>query len=138
MLADGVAEAEGVHADLAGGSGALSAAAEDGGFAVVLAQGGADGPRQGDRRAGGGVLLEAVVGLGDLDVVVAPEGGGDLPDYAEQHVHADGHVGGVDDGDVVGGVGDGGGLAFRQPGRADHHRHAALAAEGQVLHRALG
>ena len=52
--------------------------------------------------AAGGVLLEAVVLFDNFDVEVLAEHGGGLAHEVEQDVHADAHIGAVDDGDRAG------------------------------------
>ena len=76
--------------------------------------------------AGRSIDLAPVVGLEYLDVVVGrrqdPRG---LLDQAEQHVHAERIVARLDDGDALGGLGDGGFLFRREAGGADHHAGSA-------------
>ena len=66
------------------------------------------GGRIGDHQGGaaGGVHLPAVVPLHDLNVVAVPQHGSGLLDQLQQHIDAQGHIGGAEDGDLQGGGAD--------------------------------
>ena len=61
--------------------------------------------RVGDHQGGarGGVHLPAVVALHDLDVVAVAQDGGGLPYQLQEHIDAQGHIGGAEDGHSAGG-----------------------------------
>ncbi len=63
------------------------------------------GRRVGDHQGGarGGVHLPAVVALHNLDVVAVPQDGSGLLHQLQQHIDAQRHVGGAEDGHVTGG-----------------------------------
>lgn len=79
----------------------LAASAVDEAVGIGAIRGFADVLSEGHGAATGGVLLESVVLLDDLDVVVFAQHGGRLADQSEQDVHADAHVRAVDDGDLA-------------------------------------
>jgi len=76
-----------------------------------------------------------MVRLGNLDVVVLAERGGDLADDLQQQVHADGHIRRLNDCDARGGIRHLSQLRFRQARRAYDHRNLALPADLQPVHR---
>ena len=82
--------------------------------------------------AGGGVDLAPVVGLEDLDVLVAGrQGAGGLGDQAHQHVDAQREVAGADDGDLARAAWRWRRAARRrEAGRADHQGRAAARGAG--------
>src|SRR4051794_15297085 len=117
-----------MHADLAALAGGFVAmAAED--EAVALFVGGAeDRVGQFQRCAGGRILFEAVMDFVDFDVVVLAEKfcgfGGEL----EENKNGQRHVGGLKDGNVGGGLLNGGVIGILQSRRSDEHGDAAIAA----------
>ena len=138
MLPHHVAHAQGVDADLVGLALVLAGAAEDV-FRVrpLLLHG--VGQKEGG--AAGGVGLAVVVGLDDLHVAAAEDGGG-LLHQAGQEGHAHGHVIGLEDGDglgpllqdgeLLGGVAGGGGHQGQVAGLAVVHQLPGAGVVGEV------
>src|SRR5579884_843564 len=128
VATDLVADAQGVHADLAAlASGVVAVAVEDQ-RVPRLVRGLEDRVGQAERRAGGGIFLETMMGLDDLDVIVVAQSSSHLGGDLEQQVHAQAHVGGLEDRDLLGGDIDGGVVGVLEARGADHHRDAAVAA----------
>src|SRR6202041_721514 len=69
------------------------------------------------------VFLETVMGLDDFDVVVVAEQFGDFAGDLEQQVHAQAHVGGLQDRDIGGGLVDDRMVGGLQARGADDHRN---------------
>ncbi len=69
-----------------------------------------------------------MMGLEYLDVEVGRQGAGRLAHQAKQQVHPQREVARLDDGDPPGGLAHDALLVLGHAGRADHQRHAAVAA----------
>ena len=105
VLADDVAAADGLHADLfLGPLAADPFAVEVGHFVVVAPEGLGHHLTHADRGAGGGVLLQFVVRFDDLHVEIVAEDLCHIREDLEADVDADRHVGGQHDRDRRGPV----------------------------------
>ncbi len=139
MLPDDVPGAEREDSDLALRALARqSLPAVDGHLVQLAPERGGHDLRHAERGAARRILLEAVVGLGDLDVVLVAErlrhGGEEL----ERDIRRDRHVGREEDRRPAGELGDLGAVGRREAGRADHRPGARLRDEPEVLERGLG
>ena len=119
VVTDDGAAAEGVDGDLSARALADDAvAAVDGLVIEVDAAALGEGLGKAEGGAAGCVLLVAVVHLNDLGVVGVVKDLGGAADEAEKEVDAEGEVGGEAEGDLLGGVIDGGALLGGEAGGA--------------------
>ena len=91
------------------------------------------GRRVGDHQGGaaGGVHLPVVMPLHDLHIVVAAQDGSGPAHQLQQHIDAQGHVPGAEDGHQLGGLVDGGQLLLRVAGGGQDQGDLAGGAELQ-------
>src|SRR4051812_14116932 len=92
VVSDHIAQAQRVHADLAGAAGAGLAAAPMDEVGAGATGGGEDGIGDAEGGPGWRIDLLVVVRLDDLDVEIRPERLRQLRSGAEHHVHAYRHV----------------------------------------------
>ena len=137
VLAGIAARPDGVDADLAGGSSTCSLASMTDATVEIFPACGGDRARERQGGAGRGVHLVAVVRFDDLDVV-AGERANERRQDGEGRVHAWTHVGGVEDGDALGGRSQHRHLARVESGRAADQRYAATGARPRLRQRLPG
>ena len=121
VLAGRVAAAQGGETDIAGASRPRHAVAHLLRHCAQLdppPRGG--GPAERQRRARGGIDLVAMVHFENLDVVVGAERRAHLLHQGQQKIHAEAHIGGLHDGRLGGGGGQGGLVLGFQSRGADH------------------
>ena len=125
VVADDVAAAQGLDADLVGAAGAdVAVARVAGGRRQVAAGRLGERLSQVQRGPRGGVLLVPVVGLDDLHVVVGAEGAGGVRHQPQHDVDADRVVRRVHHRDVQGRDVERGARVRAEPGRSDHQPDA--------------
>ena len=127
VLAHHVTHPQGVHADLPGLAYHVVAVPVQ--YDVpghIPARGRTDRLGDAQGRAGGRVLLEAVVGFGDFDVILRPEALGNLSGQSHQQIDAQAHIRGLKNGNGLAGLIDCPVILGPESRGPDHQGHMLL------------